>query len=414
MLLNPDFRRRIWAILTLRLLVYGLLVHAQNLESSIGSQICTSLAPRRLNALEEAYPTCDLSDDPNDAANTVSSTALSISPSATVSTSPLVPVPLDNTTPTQDGQSALPIQTVPASASDSTFPTPSVHGTSESTATRLETVTTPEVVISVAIVEEQTEEEEPHLPDFPSFEDWKQQHLASAASAELSAQKSGTPRRGSIDYRSDADLDQHHANASADRLASDRIASQESEAPFRRSEDATEPSSAISTETRKTVHPAPHAGSGDAKLDPLELLKDRPNYASFDCSATMIRSSKLTKSASAILSSKKDRYMLTPCASKEQFVIVELCDEIQIDTIVLANLEFFSSMFKQFRVRAGTAYPETSGNWEDLGFFRATNARGLQVCVRGLCSGCKVLTLLPTRSSKFLMLQRADFIDIYV
>lgn len=71
--------------------------------------------------------------------------------------------------------------------------------------------------------------------------------------------------------------------------------------------------------------------------------------------------------------------MLTPCASKEQFVIVELCDEIQIDTIVLANLEFFSSMFKVIRVTGGTAYPESAGTWQELGTFRASNVRGMQV-----------------------------------
>lgn len=71
--------------------------------------------------------------------------------------------------------------------------------------------------------------------------------------------------------------------------------------------------------------------------------------------------------------------MLTPCAEKEKYVIVELCDEIQIDNIVLANLEFFSSMFKMFRVSGGTAYPESAGTWNEIGTFRASNARGMQV-----------------------------------
>ena len=48
------------------------------------------------------------------------------------------------------------------------------------------------------------------------------------------------------------------------------------------------------------------------------------------------------KSTSNILSSKRDRYMLSTCdAAGPQFVVVDLCDDIRIDTVQPANFKFF-------------------------------------------------------------------------
>ncbi|SPO40928.1 uncharacterized protein PSFLO_06410 [Pseudozyma flocculosa] len=140
-------------------------------------------------------------------------------------------------------------------------------------------------------------------------------------------------------------------------------------------------------------------GSKDAVVDPiargiagadastqLAALKHRWNFASFDCAAVVHRTNPSAKFASAILSEKKDRYMLSPCpkqggahSGEGQFVIIELCDVIVIDTIVLANYEFFSSMFKKFRVTAANQLKGREDDWKELGTFRARNVRGLQV-----------------------------------
>ena len=117
----------------------------------------------------------------------------------------------------------------------------------------------------------------------------------------------------------------------------------------------------------------------------LATLKHRWNFASLDCAAVIHRANPSAKFASSILSEKKDRYMLSPCPgasdgdAQGQFVIVELCDEIKIDTLVLANFEFFSRMFKRFQVRASKNLMDDVNNWYDLGTFRARNLRGLQV-----------------------------------
>ncbi|KAG8892193.1 hypothetical protein FRB99_002901, partial [Tulasnella sp. 403] len=107
-------------------------------------------------------------------------------------------------------------------------------------------------------------------------------------------------------------------------------------------------------------------------------LTDRFNYASQDCTARIQSAHKGAKSPSAILSGKKDRYMLSPCASKDKFVIVELCDDVRIDTVQLANYEFFSGVFKDIRIRLAETLPANEQDWINAGVYRAKNVRGVQ------------------------------------
>ncbi|KAL0064276.1 hypothetical protein AAF712_008720 [Marasmius tenuissimus] len=111
-------------------------------------------------------------------------------------------------------------------------------------------------------------------------------------------------------------------------------------------------------------------------------LTDRFNYASLDCSARVHTSHRSAKSPSSILSSKRDRYMLSPCVnSKEsQFVVVELCEDIRIDTVQLANFEFFSGVFKDFSVSVAKTYIAGKGKegWVPAGTYTGKNIRGVQ------------------------------------
>ncbi|OAV93250.1 hypothetical protein PTTG_08539, partial [Puccinia triticina 1-1 BBBD Race 1] len=134
--------------------------------------------------------------------------------------------------------------------------------------------------------------------------------------------------------------------------------------------------------------PNPHTGTGNSN-DPLKILSTRTNYASFDCSASIHRASKHTKSPSAILNEKKDKYLLTPCKqpnsnnreAASNFVVFELCDEIEIHHVVLANFEFFSSMFKLIRMSVSNSALEgiRRADWVDVGFLKTHNTRGFQV-----------------------------------
>jgi len=71
--------------------------------------------------------------------------------------------------------------------------------------------------------------------------------------------------------------------------------------------------------------------------------------------------------------------MLNKCAAPAKFVIVEMCEDILVDTVVLANFEFFSSTFKEVRVSVTDRYPVAERGWRVLGTFLGRNTREIQV-----------------------------------
>ena len=78
--------------------------------------------------------------------------------------------------------------------------------------------------------------------------------------------------------------------------------------------------------------------------------KLRFNYAAEQCGAKIVETSAtVIKGADNILSRSLDSYMLSHCAANN-WIVIELCEEIVIDSIVLGNKEFFSSNFKDFTV----------------------------------------------------------------
>lgn len=112
--------------------------------------------------------------------------------------------------------------------------------------------------------------------------------------------------------------------------------------------------------------------------DAGKTCKERTNFASFDSGAQIMKTNKEAQSASQILSENKDRYMLNTCSAKNKFLIVELSDSILVDTVALANFEFFSSTFRQFRLSVNDQYPVKLDKWVDLGTFEAKNTREIQ------------------------------------
>lgn len=107
--------------------------------------------------------------------------------------------------------------------------------------------------------------------------------------------------------------------------------------------------------------------------------KERFNYASFDCAAAILKSNPEAKGSSSILDENRDRYMLNKCSASNKYVIVEMCEDILVDTVVLANFEFFSSAFKDFRVSVTDRYPIQERGWKTLGSFVGNNTRTIQV-----------------------------------
>ncbi|KXL43678.1 hypothetical protein M433DRAFT_155597 [Acidomyces richmondensis BFW] len=204
---------------------------------------------------------------------------------------------------------------------------------------------------------------------FLSFEEWKIQNLAKAGQ---SPEHVGQGRQS-------AGRERRPINNALDGLGEEN----EIDLDFSGFGSAlsTNPSDVRVKSTSSDPVSSHHVSSGSAALrsrDAGKTCKERTNYASFDCAATILKSNPECKSASAVLVENKDSYMLNPCSVMNKYFIVELCDDILIDTIVLANYEFFSSIFRHFRVSVSDRYPVKMDKWKDLGTFEAQNTRGVQ------------------------------------
>lgn len=111
--------------------------------------------------------------------------------------------------------------------------------------------------------------------------------------------------------------------------------------------------------------------------DATEKPSNRFNFASLDCAATVVKTNSEAKSASSILLENKETYLLNQCNSKENYIIIELCEDILIDSIVLGNYEFFSSIFKDINFYVSDRYPQS--NWQLIGDFQGKNERNIQL-----------------------------------
>lgn len=125
----------------------------------------------------------------------------------------------------------------------------------------------------------------------------------------------------------------------------------------------------ISTQTSPNS-PAPVEDHG-------RTYKDKFNYASVNCAATVVKTNSDAKGASAILTEVKDSYLINKCSSANKFIVIELCQDILINTVVMGNYELFSSMFKDVKFLVSERFPALDG-WRELGQFKAQNIRDVQ------------------------------------
>ncbi|KAF2095267.1 hypothetical protein NA57DRAFT_7324, partial [Rhizodiscina lignyota] len=210
---------------------------------------------------------------------------------------------------------------------------------------------------------------------FLSFEEWKKQNLERAGQSPehvgngRGGAAGGTPGRKRPDISNlDSLGDEGEIDFDFGAFAGiGKEAPPNSESPTR-SESSTE---------EQSSEAAPAVGYLRSK-DAGKTCKERYNYASFDCAATVLKTNPQCKSATSVLLENKDSYMLNECAAANKFLVVELCDDIIVDTIVLANFEFFSSMVRTFRVSVSDRYPPKPNQWVDLGVYEARNSREIQ------------------------------------
>lgn len=192
---------------------------------------------------------------------------------------------------------------------------------------------------------------------FLSFEEWKKENLEKLDQKPDDARKRSPGLEDALNEEGDIDLG------------------------FFGTSGSHEPLDGVGKRPEQT-HKAPvEKATPDAPLrrkDAGTTCKERFNYASTDCAATVLKTNSKCKSPSAILVENKDSYMLNECSIDNKFLIVELCENILIDTVVLANFEYFSSMFRTFRVSISDRYPVKADRWTDLGIFTARNSRDIQ------------------------------------
>ncbi|KAI2612811.1 uncharacterized protein GGS25DRAFT_477178 [Hypoxylon fragiforme] len=208
---------------------------------------------------------------------------------------------------------------------------------------------------------------------FMSFEEWKRMMLAKSGQDELEPRNRRTKdARGDPYPADDFDSFGDEGEVSLDFDAySDRISEIASSTKPSQKEKGKE------GQVEKVTYDEGLA-QGYRSKDAGTTCKERFSYASFDAGATVKKASPGAKNPKAILVENKDSYMLLECSMQNKFVVVELSDDILVDTVVLANFEFFSSMIRHFRVSVSDRYPVKLEKWKILGTFQARNSRDIQ------------------------------------
>ncbi|KAI9649099.1 hypothetical protein NHQ30_001666 [Ciborinia camelliae] len=211
---------------------------------------------------------------------------------------------------------------------------------------------------------------------FLSFEEWKKQILEQAGQQDLNI---GKRKSAEAARKRDSEAFQNNLESLGDDGEIDldfgAFRSGGAEQASRTTEDKETDSSRDSQEEdndsgrRRDQHRSKDAG---------KTCKERFSYASFDAGATVLKTHQGAKNSKAVLIENKDSYMLSECKTQNKFLIIELSEDIWIDTLVLANYEFFSSMLRTFRVSVSDRWPVKIDKWKDLGVYEARNSREIQ------------------------------------
>ncbi|RNF19145.1 hypothetical protein TcG_04282 [Trypanosoma cruzi] len=109
---------------------------------------------------------------------------------------------------------------------------------------------------------------------------------------------------------------------------------------------------------------------------PWKSLSFTTNYASAYLGATLTDFSRACKGASSVLNEDKTKYMICNCEASRKLFTVQLIREIEVRSVMLVNLEHFSSGVKKFMLLGSKKYP--TSEWRVLGEFEASPWRGTQ------------------------------------
>jgi hypothetical protein len=343
-------------------------VAALLLFSSVNASTITT-APKPTSTASDVPATCEFRTI-NYITDSLPQQCLKSSWSFSNATSSTVSGVLGNATVTEEGHAEG--TTVPGSeGSQNATQSTGSDGQEGSTSIELASSTSdPPPTSTMETAESATDIESGELNEasFLSFEDWKKQTLEKAgqANANIGHKKSGGKRDSeSIQNNLDSLGDEGEIELDFGAFRSEGNEKEqisEAKEPAQASQD-------LEGGKRKDQYRSPDAGI---------TCKERFSYASFDAGATILKTHPGAKNSKAVLIENKDSYMLSECATENKFLIVELSEDIWIDTVVLANYEFFSSMIRTFRLSVSDRYPVKIEKWKDLGVYEARNSRDIQ------------------------------------
>lgn len=118
--------------------------------------------------------------------------------------------------------------------------------------------------------------------------------------------------------------------------------------------------SAEQDDGKSRLRTTPASGTQQLIASRPEQEEDRVrfNYASYLVGAKVVDSTTGSRGAHNVLNEDSDRYWRVPCRSTEQkWVVIELSEEILMDSFAIANFEYYSSTMDQVRLYGAVKYP---------------------------------------------------------
>jgi hypothetical protein len=213
---------------------------------------------------------------------------------------------------------------------------------------------------------------------------------SAAAGEEVDATQSKNHTDATEERASGADATASGSESPADASASASL-EEKSNAESGKKEDAAAPEStdtepfseAKDTESVGNVDKPDEEDSpgGELVIKPSNFTKadgELYNYASSFNGAKVIASNSDAKHASAALKEDKDVYYISPCASEDKFITVELSEEVTVTSVVLGNFEFHSSAVKDFELWGTDGHHAVEEGWRRLMVGRAENTKNVQ------------------------------------
>jgi hypothetical protein len=262
-----------------------------------------------------------------------------------------------------------------STATDDATGQPTATTTATATATATTVTESPSAAQDNGTAQEEDRQEELAASAFMSFEEWKEMMLRKSGQdpSNIKAHK----------QREHRERDPAMNNPDVDSFGEEGEISLDFDALNEKvSEIASSTGEAVPDADKEAKEEQVFYDDGKTQYyrskDAGKTCKERFSYASFDAGATVLKTSPRAKNAKAILVENKDSYMLLECRAKTKFVIVELSDDILVDTVVIANFEFFSSMVRTFSISVSDRYPVKLDKWVNLGTFEARNSRDIQ------------------------------------